>query len=452
MQYGLLICKNTDNIGDDVQTYAQRRFLPRVDHYIDREHLDTFFPEKNVNEPVAVIMNAWYMYQKFNWPPSPYIYPLFISMHISKNDYFGIGTDFLEGIGKEYLQEYEPIGARDISTLQILKEKEIQAYLSGCLTLTLKLDKEKHVGDIVYLVDIDTETSEIIKKQFPNENYQVIKHEVDYTVGDISYDKRMELVEQLLEKYQDAKCVITSRLHCALPCLALETPVLMVYEDAFEDRIKTFLDLLHYVRRSELQGEKLNYNISSPVENKNEYLKIRKELENTCKEFIRLCEKNTKRYEKQETELWKSHWIEKASWQKNLLDNSELLFRKELNKQQKWIKIIEDDKYWLNGQVENYKARVRELENYIEELLKAKSWLEKQSDEHEKYISELLSTKHWLETQNDKNNEIIKEKDFIIENSISELKSENSKLKYQIGLLKNDKFIQKIIKIKKYQI
>ena len=107
---------------------------------------------------------------------------LFSCQHISKNDYFGIGTDFLEGIGKEYLQEYEPIGARDISTLQILKEKEIQAYLSGCLTLTLKLEKEKHVNDVVYLVDIDTEISEIIKKQFPNIRMQNVLSLQDYIV------------------------------------------------------------------------------------------------------------------------------------------------------------------------------------------------------------------------------------------------------------------------------
>ena len=37
MKYGLLYYKDTVNIGDDIQTYAARRFLPHIDYYIDRE-------------------------------------------------------------------------------------------------------------------------------------------------------------------------------------------------------------------------------------------------------------------------------------------------------------------------------------------------------------------------------------------------------------------------------
>ena len=36
MKYGLLVFKETDNIGDDIQAYAAERFLPKVDYYIDR--------------------------------------------------------------------------------------------------------------------------------------------------------------------------------------------------------------------------------------------------------------------------------------------------------------------------------------------------------------------------------------------------------------------------------
>lgn len=38
MKYGLLYYKDTDNIGDDIQTYAASRFLQRVDYLIDRKN------------------------------------------------------------------------------------------------------------------------------------------------------------------------------------------------------------------------------------------------------------------------------------------------------------------------------------------------------------------------------------------------------------------------------
>ena len=46
MKYGLVIYKDTDNIGDDILSYAASRFLPQIDYIIDREQLDIFAPNK----------------------------------------------------------------------------------------------------------------------------------------------------------------------------------------------------------------------------------------------------------------------------------------------------------------------------------------------------------------------------------------------------------------------
>ena len=73
MKYGVVVYKNTDNIGDDIQSYAAKCFLPSVDYVIDREGLDTFQSEQS--ETVKAIMNGWYMYSKFNWPPVSCIEP-----------------------------------------------------------------------------------------------------------------------------------------------------------------------------------------------------------------------------------------------------------------------------------------------------------------------------------------------------------------------------------------
>ena len=66
MKYGILLNNRTDNIGDDIQSYAACRFLPSIDYYVDRENLDTF-GYGEIEEPVTVIMNAWYMYNKLLW-------------------------------------------------------------------------------------------------------------------------------------------------------------------------------------------------------------------------------------------------------------------------------------------------------------------------------------------------------------------------------------------------
>ena len=79
MKYGVIVCRETKNIGDDIQSYAAARLLPRVDYYIEREHMDVFRPMED--ECVATIMNGWFMNNKLGWPVSPCINPLYASMH-----------------------------------------------------------------------------------------------------------------------------------------------------------------------------------------------------------------------------------------------------------------------------------------------------------------------------------------------------------------------------------
>lgn len=43
MKYGLIYYKNTHNLGDDILSYVGKKFLPKVDYYIDREHLMYLF-------------------------------------------------------------------------------------------------------------------------------------------------------------------------------------------------------------------------------------------------------------------------------------------------------------------------------------------------------------------------------------------------------------------------
>lgn len=58
-----------------------------------------------------------------------------------------------------------------------------------------------------------------------------ITHIVPEDYYKLPWDERMKNVEKLLKVYQGAKAVVSYRLHCALPCLALGTPTILLNED-----------------------------------------------------------------------------------------------------------------------------------------------------------------------------------------------------------------------------
>ena len=147
-KYGVLVVgtESQINIGDYIQGLAARQFLPHVDEFIERERL------KDYNGPnVKVIMNAWYMHHPEQFPPSSQIEPLYVAVHI--NDM--IKKDFSEsGKLSAFSNSQQEIGCRDENTAEYLKLNGINAYFSGCLTLTLgntyrSIEKDNKV----YIVD-----------------------------------------------------------------------------------------------------------------------------------------------------------------------------------------------------------------------------------------------------------------------------------------------------------
>lgn len=162
-------------------------------HWIERDNLQDIGPH-----PVWVIMNGWYMHGSV-WPPSSKLIPIFVSMHIANDD---VITD--------YLKQFEPIGCRDLATRDKLRANGIQAYLSGCLTLTL--DFEQH--EPVFSLDVDmkniregAESRKQLEPAFTN----------DRETGILRAFER-------LKDFKMSYSTRTSRLHCALPSLAIGAP------------------------------------------------------------------------------------------------------------------------------------------------------------------------------------------------------------------------------------
>ena len=144
MKFGLLAHSPTVNLGDHVQSLAARQFLPRVDCVVERERLH----EAAAAGPLKVIMNGWWMHQSEHWPPPPNIIPLFVSFHVTTG---AARAAMLEEQSLAYLRKHEPIGCRDTSTKNVLQAAGIDAYYSGCLTMTFPRRPRRHSGEVLFV-------------------------------------------------------------------------------------------------------------------------------------------------------------------------------------------------------------------------------------------------------------------------------------------------------------
>lgn len=341
MKYGLIVYKETTNIGDDIQCYAAASLLPQVDVVIDREHLDEFKSE----EPVMAIMNGWFLHKKWNWPPANDLRPLFVAFHYAEYrvaQYYGeyIKTEFLKGPGKDYLKAWEPIGCRDLNTVKLLENLGIKSYFSGCLTLTLpQMPRKAEDSEYICLVDLDVKATEKFSEKAKKENINVkiMTHLISQYKPDTTWEYRSKKVEELLTVYQNAKCVVTSRLHCALPCLALGVPVILVRKDLDNIRFQPYVEWLHTLTLEDARKGNIPCSLSSPPENKQKHLETRNQLINSVKSFL----------ENQElTPKYQIDDIDRLVWQRDALRSA------------------------LENNLEKYKFDILHYEKKTNELLK----------------------------------------------------------------------------------
>lgn len=215
LKYASLKYENSSNLGDNIQSLAAEQYLPRIDWKFNRDTL----AEVESNDEYLMIMNGWFShYPERCFPSSEAIKPVFFGFHITNwND---TANYFFRPEVVEYFKRNEPIGCRDEKTAELLCAKGVKAFQSMCLTLTFPKRKVAPRNGQVFLVDA-------LGIPVPNDLYnqaQEITHAVDDFYGD---EIKTKMAEKLLALYRDeAKLVITTRLHCALPCIAMGIPVL----------------------------------------------------------------------------------------------------------------------------------------------------------------------------------------------------------------------------------
>lgn len=327
------------NIGDSIQALAASQFLENSSLFIQRESLNSYSGER-----CNMIMNGWYMDHPENWPPSPKINPLYVALHINHKTRDLMLTD--KSI--EYFKRHEPIGCRDRRTERLLKERGVDAYFSGCLTLTFgeKYLSKKRSG-VCYIVDVPVwrilsvrEKGSLIfslvynfrpilklynkrayvalgAKSFIERVMHIALFYMDYTQfftkdillnaeyiahtierGDKSDEQLLNISEELVKKYSQAVLVITNRIHCALPCLGLETPVIYI-NDVKQNHISScrfdgLLELFNiidwdshgrglYEKHFNVDGK---IDIHNAPKNKGSYKRLKRSLISRCRRFV----------------------------------------------------------------------------------------------------------------------------------------------------------------------
>lgn len=299
-----------------MQSLAARQYLPRVDVLLNREQL-----AKYDGPPLKLIMNGWFTHDPDNWVPAPTIIPHFVSFHINSS----AADRMLSPRGIDYLRLHSPIGCRDHHTVSLLREKGIDAYFSGCLTLTLSgygvttprrsedilvdpffnLPSLAHLfatpksflrglaqGDILRL----GHRRHLLRRGLSTHLLNRMGHVTqELPSGCEDDEQKFRRAESCLARYAGARLVITSRIHCALPCLAMGTPV--VFLNAFDSFVDTcrFDGLLDLFNRIDFDPDglpKANFGASCPwdgsevPENPQRHLPLSVALRDSCTRFI----------------------------------------------------------------------------------------------------------------------------------------------------------------------
>ena len=204
------------NLGDEIQDFPGLEYMPFIDHFVERDNLLS----ARSADHVLTFFNAWWGGGGSSWPAPDNIEPIMLSVHLH-------GSSLSSKITRDlnYVKKREPIGCRDPSTLKLMYKYNIKAYFSGCMTLMItNPNLSGRRNDKIYIVDVNKAHLDFLPQRV-RENAVYIKHNLEGP-GRMDSLGRFTQGYELMKQYAEARLVITSRIHCGLPCVAMNTPVI----------------------------------------------------------------------------------------------------------------------------------------------------------------------------------------------------------------------------------
>ncbi|MFY7878799.1 MAG: polysaccharide pyruvyl transferase family protein [Lacibacter sp.] len=235
-----------NNIGDVLQGMAAAKYLPATAKPVDREQLSLL----DSKERSFLLASGWFMHDFSKFPPPDAVQVCYISLHIAN-------SALLQNQKiRDHFKKNAPIGCRDKKTLYLFLGWGIPAYYSGCLTITTNprkpvLQKE---GPCLLVDNIDHPVPEPVLKKLElltKKEFTRVTHDpADVLLPFEDYvNQGVNHMENLLQKYCEASVIVTTKIHCALPCLGMGAPVILIHpnpQDPRLDTVRQFIDILSY--------------------------------------------------------------------------------------------------------------------------------------------------------------------------------------------------------------
>ena len=231
------------NIGDEIQTIAAMHAIKKLgysfDGFVDR---NDFTPTRTVN----ILMNGFFHADELPRFLDERVRPIVSNIHISRHPPLyrkaplAVDAEPLRGY-----HAFEPLGVRDRATLALLQGMGFDAFFNYCLTLTFDKRDASITGDRIFIVDLDNMLP--LPKHIRNQHIEYINQDSPQIY---SHETKMAMAGELLERYRtQAKLVITSKLHCALPCIAMGIPVIFFADDRDErlHLVREFIPIHPYI-------------------------------------------------------------------------------------------------------------------------------------------------------------------------------------------------------------
>lgn len=211
------------NMGDSVQAFAVD-YLFRYAGVDQNDIIGIPCRSAEAEEPCYLVVQGHFGRQyDMGFMHNQNIHPIFIG--------FALKDSFLTEDEVRYFKKYEPILCRDELTKKTLISYGVEAYLTGCLSVAFPKRDECSMEkrDKYYFVDVREQFLGLVPEKIRrNAVYKSQNLYLDEVSTD-SMEQGDEMAWKLMEEYRNnAKMVITSRLHCMTPCMAMGIPTIAV--------------------------------------------------------------------------------------------------------------------------------------------------------------------------------------------------------------------------------
>lgn len=212
--------RTVNSLGDQMQILAVDSIYERMG--IDKREI-IYINKNEIQEydgvpvvlPVAFPLFEYCDGGLGNWFPDK-IKPVFLGLTMLRDELLPKEVD--------YYRQHEPIGCRDERMLNTLTKYGVNCYLMGCLTATFPKRKLDRMPSKVFVVD----ANEDALKHMPEKLRKKVVFCSHFT------DEMSDIKRKAKERYElyksEASLVVTSLLHCSVPCIAAGIPTIITKE------------------------------------------------------------------------------------------------------------------------------------------------------------------------------------------------------------------------------